>query len=136
MARVRETTRGKERCIRSVHHRCGKGDDPMIAVPAYCPPPQRRSQTFSSIGTLYTLIPTNSVIGSGPSTSTGVNIGPFLPSAQQALSDLFGRDTLFAGFAESVLKLGIEGLDEPKEDLPATSFSISQVFYLVPLSRL
>jgi hypothetical protein len=92
--------------------------------------------TFSAIGHLYSSIPTHSLLRSEPNSSTELGFDVFLPNAQWALNDLFVHDSLFSRFAESVVTLRIKNTDEPDEDLPATAFSVAQVFYLVPLSRL
>jgi len=107
----------------------------MICVP-YSPPIPQRTVTFSAVGHLYTSVPTHSLLSSDLSSVTEAGIGVFLPNAQSALNDLFVHDPLFSRFAESVLQLRNKDSDEPAEDLPATAFSVAQVFYLVPLSRL
>jgi hypothetical protein len=107
----------------------------MMPVP-YSPPAQPSFATVSSIGSLYTWTPTNALLPAGLYSSRRADFEVLFPNAQRALSELFRSDPLFSSFALSVLKLREKDLEEPEEDAPATAFAISQVFYLVPQSRL
>jgi len=107
----------------------------MIPVP-YSPPVQPSFATISTIGSLYTWTPTNALLSAGLYSSHRADFDVLFPNAQNALSKLFSTDPLFSHFALSVLRLREKDIEEPEEDAPATAFAVSQVFYLVPQSRL
>jgi len=107
----------------------------MIPVP-YSPPIQPSFATISNVGSLYTWTPTNSLLSARVYSTHRTDLKVLFPNAQDALSNLFTSDPLFSRFALSVVSLREMDTEEPDEDAPATAFAVSQVFYLVPQSRL
>jgi hypothetical protein len=107
----------------------------MIATPV-APPAAPRFERISTVGSVYSWVPTNSLlrIGTAPANQFGLDV--LFPNAQMVLTELFSVDPLFSNFAQAVLALRVKDADEPPEDAPATSYAVSQIFYLVPQSRL
>jgi hypothetical protein len=107
----------------------------MICVP-YSPSVTTNFPTISTVGSMYKWVPTNSLRGTGEMLDLHYGPGALFPNAQTVLSELFSVDPLFSDFVDAVLKLRIKDADDPEEDAAATAYSVAQVFYLTPQSRL
>jgi hypothetical protein len=106
----------------------------MIALqpPPYVP---HRVHSIYTVGTMYSWIPTNTIRRTVTTSTSPFGLDVLFPNAESALTDLFSIDPAFSRFAQSVLSLRTKEEGEPEEDLPATAYSVVQVFYLTPQSR-
>ena len=107
----------------------------MITVP-YMPSLGIGFATSSTVSGAYRSISSSSLLRAGENPFTRIASDIIFPSAQRALRDLFLVDPVFSQFVQELIQLRIKDEDEPEEDLPATSFSVTQAFYLTPQSRL